>query len=379
MRVFVAAGTRPEAIKLAPVVLQLRRPEAGVDVLFCATGQHREMFDQVLPLFGLTADMNLDVMTPNQTLADVTASVLQRVTPALKEFAPDWVVVQGDTTTTMATALAAFYLRIPIAHVEAGLRTGDRFHPYPEEINRRIADTIGDLLFAPTELAAAHLRAEGIGPDRILVTGNTGIDALLRVAELPESAAVRPWLARAGAKRLVLVTTHRRENFGEPMIQVCLGLRTLAERFPDVHFLLPVHPNPNVRSLINAQLGSHHAFTLTPPLDYRDFVSVMKQSTLILSDSGGVQEEAPSLGKPVLVLRERTERQEAIDAGTAKLVGTDAKALVAEASKLLADAHVYRAMASRRNPFGDGHASARIEAALREHWARARPGVGVRV
>ena len=352
------------------MIKEIRRASHDSEILFCATGQHREMFDQVLRLFGLETDVDLNVMTPNQALSDVTAVVLQRMTDLLKAFRPDWVVVQGDTTTTMATALAAFYLQLSVAHVEAGLRTNDRFHPFPEEVNRKVTDAVSELLFAPTDRAAENLRTEGFEAGHILVTGNTGIDALLQVADMPQSGLVDELLAFGKAHRLVLVTTHRRENFGEPLERICGALRVLADRFPDVRFIVPVHRNPNVGASLRQALGDHPAFRLTEPLDYSDFVAVMKQSYLILTDSGGVQEEAPSLGKPVLVLRERTERQEAVDAGTARLVGTDPRAIVDETSRLLLDADAYRAMAHTRNPFGDGHASRRIVAALQEAGCR---------
>lgn len=372
MKVLIAAGTRPEAIKLAPLVAELRRTPGRFDVVFCSTGQHREMLAQVLQLFQLTSDIELDVMTPNQQLGDLTAAVLQRMTAVLRTAQPDWVVVQGDTTTTMATALAAFYLKLPVAHVEAGLRSGDRFHPYPEEWNRKATDAASDLLFAPTENAAANLRAEGFGAGQILVTGNTGIDALLQVAARPDTPFVRELVAAHSGRRLVLVTTHRRENFGAPLAGICAGLLALAERVPDVQFVLPVHRNPNVAEVVHEQLGGDRRFTLTAPLDYADFVGVMKHASLILTDSGGVQEEAPSLGVPVLVLREKTERQEAVEAGTAQLVGTDAGVIADAAHRLLTDAGERRRMVGARNPFGDGQASARIAEALFAHRPVAR-------
>lgn len=372
MKVLIAAGTRPEAIKLAPLVAELRRTPERFEVIFCSTGQHREMLAQVLRLFQLDSDIDLDVMTPNQQLGDLTASVLQRMSGVLRTERPDWVVVQGDTTTTMATALAAFYQKLPVAHVEAGLRSGDRFHPYPEEWNRKATDAASDLLFAPTDKAAANLRAEGFSTDQIVVTGNTGIDALLQVASRPDTPFVHELVSKLGGKRLVLVTTHRRENFGDPLSSICDGLITLAGRVPDVRFVLPVHRNPNVADVVQSRLGRDARFTLTPPLDYVDFVGVMKHASLILSDSGGVQEEAPSLGVPVLVLREKTERQEAVEAGTARLVGTDAALIADTAYRLLTDASERARMVGARNPFGDGQASARIARALFEHRPVAR-------
>lgn len=372
MKVLIAAGTRPEAIKLAPLVAELRRRPDEFEVVFCTTGQHREMLAQVLQLFCLESDIELDVMTPNQQLGDLTASVLQRMSAVLQAERPDWVVVQGDTTTTMATALAAFYQKLPVAHVEAGLRSGDRFHPHPEEWNRKATDAASDLLFAPTDQAAANLRAEGYAAGQIVVTGNTGIDALLQIASRPDTAFVHALVAAQAGRRLVLVTTHRRENFGRPLTGICDGLRRLADRVPDAQFVLPVHRNPNVADVVHQRLGGDGRFTLTGPLDYADFVGVMKHAALILSDSGGVQEEAPSLGVPVLVLRERTERQEAVQAGTARLVGTD-PALIADAgSELLTDNAARQRMVGVRNPFGDGQASVRIARALAEHRPVAR-------
>lgn len=367
MKVLIAAGTRPEAIKLAPLVAELRRSPARFDVVFCSTGQHREMLAQVLQLFQLACDVELDVMTPNQQLGDLTASVLQRMTAVLRTERPDWVVVQGDTTTTMATALAAFYQKLPVAHVEAGLRSGDRFHPYPEEWNRKATDAASDLLFAPTEHAAGNLRAEGFSPEQIIITGNTGIDALLQVSARPDTPFVRELVTAHAGRRLVLVTTHRRENFGAPLAGICTGLLALADRVPDARFVLPVHRNPNVADVVHERLGGDPRFTLTAPLDYVDFVGVMKHADLILTDSGGVQEEAPSLGVPVLVLRAKTERQEAVAAGTARLVGTDAGVIAETAHRLLTDAAERQRMTGARNPFGDGQASARIAEALYAH------------
>lgn len=371
IKVVVAAGTRPEAIKLAPVIRELGKVPGDFDVCFCATGQHREMFDQVLDAFDLRAHINLDVMRPDQRLAGLTATLLDRLSGVLTQEKPDWVIVQGDTTTTMAAALAAFYLRIPVAHVEAGLRTGNRFHPFPEEVNRRITDSIAELLFAPTARAAANLRAEGVPDSRILVTGNTGIDALLHIAGRNIPSRLDDMLAGLNGRRLIVVTTHRRENFNRPLTQICSAIRALATRHADVAFLLPVHLNPNVQFTVRDSLAGLPNVILTPPLDYVDFVTALKRAFVILTDSGGVQEEAPSLGKPVLVLRETTERQEAIEAGTARLVGTDEVAIVQEVERLLAQPDYYTSMAQVRNPFGDGRASARIVQALRQRCARA--------
>ena len=372
MKVLIAAGTRPEAIKLAPIVTTLRsRPDTSV--LFCGTGQHREMFDQVLSLFGLALDLDLQLMRPDQTLHELTSRVLLRMTDVMQSFSPDWVVVQGDTTSAMATALAAYYLKLPVAHVEAGLRTHNRFHPFPEELNRKIADAVAEVLFAPTERAAGNLRAEGYAHDQIVVTGNTGIDSLLHVASQPPTPWVSSVLSGVGHSRIVLVTTHRRENFGPALIDICQALLTIASRFPAVRFVVPVHRNPHVRDTLHRLLSAHTSFSLTEPLEYHDFVALMQASFLILTDSGGVQEEAPTFGRPVLVLRERTERQESVDAGTARLVGTNPQAIVDETSRLLTDVDAYRAMVAVRNPYGDGRASARVVDALVQRTAVGTP------
>jgi len=348
-------GTRPEAIKMAPVVLELRRrPWARVRVL--ATAQHREMLDQVLGLFAIAPDRDLDLMRPNQTLAALTARLLDGLDGALEQESPWAVLAQGDTTTVLATALACFYRRIPFGHVEAGLRTGDLAYPFPEEMNRSLAGRLAAVHFAPTESARANLLREGALPATIHVTGNTVIDALLQVAarEAPPLPGV------PDGRRLLLVTAHRRENFGAPLAAICRALLTLVERNPDVHVLYPVHLNPNVSGPVRAALGGHPRVTLCPPLDYLPFVAAMKRSTLILSDSGGVQEEAPALGKPVLVLRAETERPEAVAEGVVKLVGTEHDAIVEAAQTLLDDADAYRAMARGVSPYGDGHAAGRI-------------------
>jgi UDP-N-acetylglucosamine 2-epimerase (non-hydrolysing) len=348
-------GTRPEAIKMAPVVLELRRrPWARVRVV--ATAQHREMLDQVLGLFGIVPDVDLDLMRPDQALPELTARLITALDRTLGEECPSAVLAQGDTTTVLATALACFYRRIPFAHVEAGLRTGDLHYPFPEEMNRTLASRLARFHFAPTGSARANLLREGIAPGDIHVTGNTVIDALLRIAarEPPLPEGVPP------GRRLLLVTAHRRENFGDPLRQICAALLRLAEVNPDVHVLYPVHLNPNVRGPVHAALGSHPRITLCEPLEYLPFVAAMKSCYLILSDSGGVQEEAPALGKPVLVLRAETERPEAVAEGVVRLVGTDAAVIAAEAQRLLDDPGAYRAMARGVSPYGDGHAAERI-------------------
>ena len=352
--VLCVVGTRPEAVKMAPVVQELRRrPWARVRVV--ATAQHRQMLDQVLGLFGIEPDVDLDLMRPNQALADLTARMLTSLDAVLEREQPAAVLAQGDTTTVLTTALACFYRRIPFGHVEAGLRTGDLGYPFPEEMNRSVAGRLARLHFAPTESARANLRREGI-VESVHVTGNTVIDALLQVAarEAPPPEGVPE------DRRLVLVTAHRRENFGEPLRQICRALLALADANRDVHVLYPVHLNPNVAGVVRPALGGHPRITLCDPLDYLPFVTAMKRSTLILSDSGGVQEEAPALGKPVLVLRAETERPEAVEAGVVKLVGTDAGVIVSEAQRLLDDQVAYRAMARGVSPYGDGHAAERI-------------------
>ncbi len=353
----VVFGTRPEAIKMAPVIAGLRAQASRVRTRVAVTAQHREMLDQVLSLYGIVPDHDLDIMRPRQTLTQVTTRALERVGALLDERPPDLVLVQGDTTTTFAASLAAFYRRVPVGHVEAGLRTYDKFHPFPEEINRRLTSHIADWHYAPTKRARAALLAEGVEPERILVTGNTVIDAVLAVARKPLARSPLPDL---GSRRLILVTAHRRENFGAPLESICAALRDLVDRYPDVEVIYPVHPNPQVRGPVRRLLGGRERIRLVPPMDYQPFVALMARSTLILTDSGGIQEEAPSLGKPVLVLRQVTERPEAAEAGTVEVVGTDRRRIVAAARRLLDDPRVYRRMARRVNPYGDGKAAARI-------------------
>lgn len=368
-RVMVVFGTRPEAIKLAPLVQRLRSaPPCAVDV--CVTAQHRQMLDQVLELFGIVPDVDLDLMKPGQNLTDITCGVLAALHGVLRERKPDWVIVQGDTTTAFAAALAAFYEKIAVGHVEAGLRTGNVFAPWPEEVNRRLATVLTRLHFAPTEGSRANLLRENVDPSRIHVTGNTVIDALLGVVDRlrePESASSldRAFSFLDSSRRLILVTGHRRESFGSGFENICEALRALSER-EDVEILYPVHLNPNVREPVHRILGGRAGVHLIEPQDYLPFVYLMNRAALIVTDSGGVQEEAPSLGKPVLVMRETTERPEAVEAGTVKLVGTDRERIVAEANRLLDDAAEYGRMARSHNPYGDGHACDRIVKALLE-------------
>ena len=361
--ILVVFGTRPEAIKLFPVVRALAATP-GLTVRTCVTAQHRGLLDQVLAVADLQPDIDLDLMEPGQTLDRLTARLLTGLGEVMDREKPDWVVVQGDTATAMAGALAAYYRQIPVAHVEAGLRSGDIYHPWPEEVNRRIVAPIARLHFAPTETAADALRRENIAPDLIHVTGNTVVDALHwtqgRVAADPALAAgLTPVLTPLEGKRLVLVTTHRRENFGGGMAAIARALVRLADR-GDTALLFPVHPNPQVGPVMDQIIGERPDITRIAPLDYPSFVRALAACDLVLSDSGGVQEEAPALGKPVLVMRDTTERPEGVAAGTAKLVGTNEDRIVHEVSTLLDDSEAYAAMARAHNPFGDGHASARI-------------------
>jgi UDP-N-acetylglucosamine 2-epimerase (non-hydrolysing) len=350
-------GTRPEAVKMAPLVLALKAcPE--FDTALAVTAQHREMLDQVLDLFGLVPDHDLDLMKAGQTLTDITGRVLTHLSPVLAERRPSLVLVHGDTTTTMAASLAAFYEKIPVGHVEAGLRTPDRYNPFPEEMNRRLTTQLSSLHFAPTETSVQNLLKDGVDPEGIYKTGNTVIDALLMTAKkLPA--------IDAGRTRQVLVTAHRRENWGEPMGNICRAIRRLVEANDDVTVLFPIHRNPVVRETANAILGDHPRISMIEPLEYAPFVAAMRDSHLILTDSGGVQEEAPSLGKPVLVMRTTTERPEAIDAGTVKLVGVDEDTIYQTAQNLLDDQAAYDAMAKSVNPYGDGRACERIVQAVR--------------
>ncbi len=364
-RILCVVGTRPEAIKMAPVILALKN-EPWAEVRVLATAQHRHMLDQVLNFFGITPDVDLDIMRPNQALTTLTARLLLELDRVLLEERPDAVLVQGDTTTVMAVALACFYHRIPIGHVEAGLRTWDMQNPFPEEANRVIAGKLAHWHFAPTESSKANLLREGVPESEILVTGNTVIDALLMTA----SRDLELGIDLDDSKRLILVTSHRRENFGQPFRNICTALRTLAERNPDVELLYPVHPNPNVKDVAHEMLGDCPNVRLVAPLDYAPFVAAMKRAYIVISDSGGVQEEAPALGKPVLVLRDETERPEAVEEGVVKLVGPNTERIVAEAQRLLDDENAYREMARGISPYGDGKGAQRIVTALREHFVR---------
>jgi len=359
--ILCVVGTRPEAIKMAPVILELRKqPWANVRVL--ATAQHRQMLDQVLSFFDIQPDIDLNIMRPNQALTELTARLLLELDAVLKAEKPDVVLVQGDTTTVMTVALACFYHRIPIGHVEAGLRTWDMQNPFPEEANRVIAGKLARWHFAPTEGSRQNLLKDGIADSDVIVTGNTVVDALLATAQRDLDLGI----TLPADKRMVLVTSHRRENFGVPFRNICRALQTLAHNNSDVQFLYPVHPNPNVKDVAYEYLAQIPNVTLCEPLDYAPFVAAMKRAYLILTDSGGVQEEAPALGKPVLVLREETERPEAVQEGVVKLVGSDYDRIVADAQCLLDDEAAYKAMARGVSPYGDGHASERIARLLQE-------------
>lgn len=365
IKVLFVFGTRPEAIKMAPVVRALARRPERFETRICVTGQHREMLDQVLDLFQIAPDYDLDIMRPGQSLADVTSAILQGLLPILHAEQPDWMLVQGDTTTAMSAGLAAFYARVPVAHIEAGLRTYDLDAPFPEELNRRVIGVLAALHFAPTTHAAANLRREGVLPEQIVVSGNTVIDAQQQVAALPFDPRGTPLADLPfGKKRLILVTAHRRENFGRGMIEICAGLRTIAASFPEVHLVCPVHLNPNVHEPFYEMLGDVPNITLLSPLEYQPLVWLLNQCDFVVTDSGGLQEEAPGFGKPVLVLREVTERPEGVEAGTAQLIGSNAEAIVEWITRLLKDPATYLRMARTVNPYGTGNAAEQIAAAL---------------
>lgn len=363
-RVYIILGTRPEAIKLAPVIQVFQRsPDFESQVIL--TGQHREMVEQVMQLFNLKADGNLEIMQPQQSLSDITCRSLRGLEPLFHQSKPDLVIVQGDTTTAFAAALAAFYQKIPVGHVEAGLRTDDLFNPYPEEANRRLISQITQLHFAPTPLAVENLQRSGVLGE-IHLTGNTVIDALLNVAATLPACNV-PGLDWS-SYRTLLATVHRRENWGEPLQGIAQGFLQILDKFPDTALLLPLHRNPTVREPLQALLGNHPRIFLTEPLDYAELVGAIGRSHFLLTDSGGLQEEAPSLGKPVLVLRETTERPEAVAAGTAKLVGTQSENIVAAAAELLSNPTAYETMANAINPFGDGKAAERILQIVQDYF-----------
>lgn len=368
-KVLVVYGTRPEAIKMAPVIAGLRAA-ADLQSVVAVTGQHRAMLDQVNDLFGIVPDHDLDIIAQRQTLHDVTTRVLTGLADVISDERPDLVLVQGDTTTAFVAALAAFYAQVPVAHLEAGLRTTDRYNPFPEEMNRRLTTQLANLHFAPTPTSRANLLRDGVDASNVFVTGNTVIDALLDVVArgLP---AEEPALDGLAGRRTVLVTAHRRESWGAPMARTARAVARLARSFPDTAFLLPAHLNPAVREVLLPPLAGLDNVVVTEPLGYGDFAGAMNRAQVVLTDSGGVQEEAPSLGKPVLVMRETTERPEAVDAGTVRLVGTDEELIVTEVSRLLTDADAYRAMARAVNPYGDGRAAERCVGAIAHHFGLA--------
>ena len=378
IKVMTVFGTRPEAIKMAPIVLELQKHPDTIVPVVAVTAQHREMLDQVLNLFHIKPDHDLNIMAAGQTLFDITTRAMMGLDKVLTEEKPDIVLVHGDTTTTFAGALAAYYHQTAVGHVEAGLRTHNKYSPFPEEMNRRLTGCIADLNFAPTSTSEANLLAENVPPESIFVTGNTVIDALHHTVrddfDFQENSLKDVDFAN---KRIILVTTHRRENLGEPMRHVYKALKQLTEEFDDVEVVFPVHKNPKVREVVNEELGGLAKVHLIDPLDYEPFANLMHRAYLILTDSGGVQEEAPALGKPVLVPRDTTERPEAVDAGTVKLIGTDRERVYEEAKKLLTDKAEYSRMAESVNPYGDGKAAARIIQAILYHYGLAdgRPDV----
>jgi len=354
-------GTRPEVIKLAPVIKELERYPDRIRSVVCVTGQHRELLEQGLNIFRIRPDFDLQVMEPDQLLSNLTSKLLSHLDPVVGEVKPDWILAQGDTTTVLVASMISYYHKIPFGHVEAGLRTGDKFRPFPEEANRLIADHLADALFAPTEGNRQNLVREGLPNSKILVTGNTVIDALLTSSSLPYDWATGPLADIPQGRKILLVTAHRRESFGKPLREICLAIKELSEQFGSlVHFVYPVHLNPNVREPVREILGDLSNVSLIEPLDYLSMVNIMRRSTLVLTDSGGIQEEAPSFGVPVLVMRAATERPEAVAAGVARLVGTDRKRIVEETGRLLRNHTEYAAMATGNNPFGDGKAASRI-------------------
>ena len=373
-KILLVFGTRPEAIKMAPLVKALQKDTEHFETRVCVTAQHRQMLDQVLEVFGITPEYDLNIMAPNQDLYDITAKVLLGLREVLKDFRPDTVLVHGDTTTSMAASLAAFYMQIPVGHVEAGLRTYNMLSPWPEEMNRQVTDRICTYYFAPTEQSRANLLQENIDAKKIFITGNTVIDALLMAVDIiSTTAGVKEKMAKelqekgytVGDREYILVTGHRRENFGDGFLHICKAIKELAALHPEMDIVSPVHLNPNVQKPVYELLSGLSNVYLISPLDYLPFIYAMQHSTLLLTDSGGVQEEAPSLGKPVLVMRDTTERPEAVEAGTVKLVGTNAEAIVSNVTALLLDKEMYKRMSETHNPYGDGQACERIIAALR--------------
>lgn len=374
-KILLVFGTRPEAIKMAPLVKAFQKDTAHFETRVCVTAQHRQMLDQVLEVFGITPEYDLNIMAPNQDLYDITSKVLMGLREVLKDFRPDTVLVHGDTTTSMAASLAAFYMQIPVGHVEAGLRTHNMLSPWPEEMNRQVTDRICTYYFAPTEQSKKNLLQENIDGNKIFITGNSVIDALLMAVDIISSTpGMKEKIANEvsekgytiGEREYILVTGHRRENFGDGFLHICRAIKELASLHPEMDIVYPVHLNPNVQKPVYELLSGLNNVYLISPLDYLPFIYAMQHSTLLLTDSGGVQEEAPSLGKPVLVMRDTTERPEAVEAGTVKLIGTDAAAIVSNVTNLLRDKALYKSMSETHNPYGDGQACERILEALRK-------------
>lgn len=364
LRILSVIGTRPEAVKMAPVVQKLGQLP-NVESFVCITAQHRQMLDQVLNLFNITPDIDLNLMKPKQTLSELTATIFTHLEPVVRDLHPDWILAQGDTTTVMVTAMLAYYNRVRFGHIEAGLRTGNKFQPFPEEINRMVAGVVADLHFAPTEKSKQNLLRENVPVEKIVVTGNPVIDALHQVVERPMPLEVSKILEEINERRIVLVTAHRRENFGEPLENICYALKALAERYRgQIQIIYPVHLNPNVQNIVYSVLKNLNNITLLPPLDYLPMVHLMRHSTLILTDSGGIQEEAPGFGVPVLVMRKTTERPEGIESGTVRLIGTKVDDIIEHSSLLLDNISEYEKMAQSVNPYGDGRAAQRIVDAI---------------
>lgn len=357
MRILSIFGTRPEAIKMAPVIKELEKHSDAIESVVCVTGQHREMLDQVLRLFEIEPQIDLDIMEPNQTLPSLTAKILTRLTDAIADIRADLVLMQGDTTTAMSASLATFYQKVPVGHVEAGLRTYDRYSPFPEEIDRRLISVLATYNFAPTQAAVDALIAEGFPKESIFLTGNTVVDALLMIVK--RDCEFDLGFSNLNGK-LILVTAHRRENYGKPFHNICRALKEIVVRNPEVEIVYPVHLNPNVRSVVYQILSDQERIHLIEPLDYEKFVHLMNRSYIVLTDSGGIQEEAPALGKPVLVLRSETERPEAVESGTAKIVGAHTETIISETEKLLYDKNEYNRMSKAVSPYGDGHAAEKI-------------------
>ena len=365
LKLMTVFGTRPEAIKMCPLVLEMRKYPEYIQPIVAVTAQHREMLDQVLDLFGIVPDYDLNIMTSGQTLYDVTTRALMGLKPVMEEAKPDMVLVHGDTTTTFAGALAAFYAQIPVGHVEAGLRTGNKYSPYPEEMNRKLTGAMADMHFAPTSTSKGNMLKENVNPASILITGNTVIDALQTTVHGDYHFADEDFnRVFATGHKLILMTTHRRENLGEPMRHVYRALKSVLETHENVEAIFPVHKNPKVREIVNQELGHLSRVHLIEPMDYEPFANLMAKVDIVLTDSGGIQEEAPALGKPVLVLRDTTERPEAVEAGTVKLVGTAYEDVLQETNRLLDDDEHYRSMAEAANPYGDGKACERIIKAI---------------